>query len=54
MVRSGWKYFVNDKKICDKCCKCKYHIQNTDEGWDCVGQEKPCCNFVELKEKNNG
>lgn len=40
-----------EKEICDECYKCKYYIQNTDEGWDCVGQNKPCCDFVEVKEQ---
>lgn len=38
------------KEICDECFDCKFYIQNNDMDWDCVGQDKPCCEFIDLKE----
>lgn len=37
-------------EVCDECYDCKYYIANTDEGWDCVGQDKPCHEFIEAEQ----
>ena len=34
---------------CEECCDCAYYWQNTDTENECVGEDKPCHEFIEFK-----